>query len=73
MGEVRKTVGRRVFLTRLAALVMPAAALLSAGNTAQAKKQTVLGKSAWSGTSPKKSSKVRHAVHTAHAFGRSSR
>ena len=73
MDEVRQSVGRRVFLARLAALVLPAAALVAMSDQAQAKKQSVLGKSAYSRKSPKPSSKVRHAVHMAHGFGKSSR
>lgn len=73
MSEVRSAIGRRTFLARLAALVLPAVAVAAATNTAQAKKQTVMGKSAWSHNTPNRSSQVRRAVHTAHAFGKSSR
>ena len=73
MSEARKTVGRRAFLARLGAVLLPAAALVAMSDQAQAKKQSVLGKSAYSKKSPKPSSKVRHAVHMAHGFGKSSR
>ena len=73
MSEVRKTVSRRDFLARLGAVLLPAAALFGMSSSAHAKKQSVLGKSAYSRKTPKPSTQVRHAVHMAHGFGRSSR